>query len=87
MTSARPQAEDDCPECREQKSVSEERAKATPDASDGLRLGHCAPLYEAWAECIEREKGQAKACALVLKEFKECHERSAHRALQPPPQR
>ena len=70
-------AEEDCPECREQKSEAEAKAKATPEASDGLRLGNCAPLYDAWAECIDREKGQAKACTLVLKEFKECHERGA----------
>jgi len=64
---------DDCPECQEQKTEAAAKAKATPPANDGLRLGVCAPLYERWAECVEREQGQAKACANVLKEFRECH--------------
>lgn len=62
----------DCPECLDQKEEAAAVAKATTQP-DGLRLGACAPLYEAWAECIEKERGQAKVCASVLKEFKDCH--------------
>ena len=73
----------DCPECVEQKSEAEARAKATT-ASDGLRLGECAPLYQRWADCVEREQGQAKACAAVLKEFRVCHAEATERALKAP---
>ena len=68
-----PPADDDCPECRDQKTQAEARAKASTQGSDGLRLGSCNEKYKEWADCIEREKGQAKACAAVLKEFRECH--------------
>jgi hypothetical protein len=69
----------DCPECRDAAAEAAAKAKATP--ADGLRLGDCAPLYQAWADCIEREKGQAKACATVLKEFKQCHQSDPLKAL------
>jgi hypothetical protein len=78
---------DDCPECQEQKAEAEVRARATADSSDGLRLGECAPLYQLWADCIEKENGQAKACVTVLKQFKECHDASTQRALQLRPPR
>ena len=65
----------DCPECRDQKERAAERA-ADESSTDGLRLGKCAPLYQLWADCIEREQGQAKACTAVLKTFKECHDAS-----------
>ena len=74
-------AEDDCPECRDQKEQADARSKATGD-DDGLQLGECAPLYKLWAECVERERGQAKACTAVLKEFKECHRKGTERALE-----
>ena len=66
-------SEADCPECREQKDEAAARARASEDADDPLRLGECKELYDKWAECIDREQGQAKACTAVLKEFKACH--------------
>ena len=76
-------AEPDCPECNDLKNVAQKKAEAT-GAADGLALGECANLYETWASCIERENGQAKACAAVLKDFRKCHEASLMRALPPP---
>lgn len=89
MPSSPSSAEDDCPECRDQKAQAEQRAKATAEPADGLRLGECAPMYKAWVDCIERESGQAKACAAVLQDFKRCHNSGTERALQQvvPPQR
>ena len=63
----------DCPECSDQAEAAAARASATPAESEGLQLGECTGAYRAWAECIERESGQAKRCAAVLKEFRECH--------------
>ena len=71
-----PATDEDCPECREQKLQAQAKAAATPDA-EGLRLGACAESYQRWVDCIEQEKGQAKACAAVLKSFKEGREHQA----------
>ena len=42
-------------------------------AGDHLQLGECAPVYKAWAKCVEANAGQAKACAESLREFQKCH--------------
>jgi len=68
-------AEVECVDCNKSKEEAQAKAVATP--SDGLRLGECAPLYRKWADCVEEQAGQAKACAAVLDEFKLCHRRSA----------
>ena len=62
----------DCPECSDAKASAEAKAAATTK-EDGLQLRQCTPLYRAWAECVKEQKGQAKACAAVLDEFKACH--------------
>ena len=73
MPSTGTHPEEDCPECKDQKEQAKARERSTPDVSDGLQLGDCSSLYKVWADCVERERGQAKACTAVLKDFKECH--------------
>jgi hypothetical protein len=63
-----------CVDCQGAKQEAQAKAAAPQSADDGLRLGDCAPLYREWADCVEREAGQAKACAAVLKEFRACHQ-------------
>ena len=63
----------ECVDCQDAKTQAEAKATATSSDDDGLNLGVCAPLYRQWADCVERERGQAKACAAVLKEFRACH--------------
>ena len=74
-------ASDVCVDCQDAKQDAQSKAEATNEAQDGLRLGNCQELYKNWADCIEREHGQAKACKLVMDEFKACHARSATEAL------
>ena len=64
--------EEVCVDCQKGKAEAEAKAAAS-SGDDGLNLGACAKSYRAWADCVEREQGQAKKCASVLKEFRECH--------------
>ena len=61
----------DCPECADAKAEAEQ--KAASSVGDGLQLGDCTDAYKKWADCIETNRGQAKACADVLEEFRACH--------------
>ena len=62
----------ECVDCAEAKSEAVQKDGAT-GGRDGLNLGDCAPLYRKWADCVEENLGQAKACATVLAEFRTCH--------------
>ena len=70
-TTAMSNANVDCPECIESKVEAARQQEAT--TGDGLRLGDCSASYKKWVDCLEQSNGQAKACAAVMKDFKECH--------------
>ena len=70
-------AEPPCVECEEAKRTAAAKAAVAAAseaaAGDHLQLGECAPVYKAWAKCVEANAGQAKACAESLREFQKCH--------------
>ena len=70
-------AELPCVECEEAKRTAAAKAAVAAAseaaAGDHLQLGECAPVYKAWAKCVEANAGQAKACAESLREFQKCH--------------
>ena len=74
-------ADDVCVDCKNAKEEAQTKATATVAGKDGLNLGECAPLYRAWAECVEEHAGQSRACAAVLADFRLCHRGAAARAL------
>ena len=71
------EAEPPCVECEEAKRTAAAKAAVAAAseaaAGDHLQLGECAPVYKAWAKCVEANAGQAKACAESLREFQKCH--------------
>ena len=70
-------ADPPCVECEEAKRTAAAKAAVAAAseaaAGDHLQLGECAPVYKAWAKCVEANAGQAKACAESLREFQKCH--------------
>ena len=62
-----------CVDCDNAKSEAEAKSAATAAGKDGLNLGDCQEVYKRWANCIEENNGQAKACKSVMDEFKACH--------------
>ena len=72
---------DVCVDCDNAKSEAEAKAAATSAGKDGLNLGDCQEVYKRWANCIEENGGQAKACKSVMDEFKACHRSMAAASL------
>merc|ERR1712070_153435 len=66
VTCAATMSEPECEDCASQKAKAEER-------QDRLQLGECSLLYQDWAACVEKSKGQVTACTAQLKAFRECH--------------